>query len=169
MNKHPEASSVVQEVHKALNDIEIFAGCTPAKVGESPQWTTIVNSAEENRTNFCKYLDGKPLFSTLYGMCTVTLNELKAVSAQAKHSGAANKTSLEPTAQDAEFQEVKRCKRHNSNDKSQSAKKSTKTVPTSTAVKLPPKAVSTHNYFARLRTTDMDMETTGAENTLPEQ
>jgi hypothetical protein len=52
---------------------------------------------------------------------------------------------------------------------SQSAKKSTKIVPTSAAVKLTPKAASTRNYFAPLRTTDMDTETTGAENMLPEQ
>jgi hypothetical protein len=80
MNKYPEASSVVQHVYKVLSDNEILAGCTPTKVGERPVWRTIVNSAEENRTNFCKGLDEKPLFSALYGMYTVTLNELKAVS-----------------------------------------------------------------------------------------
>jgi hypothetical protein len=91
------------------------------------------------------------------------------VSAQAKHSVTANKTSSEPTTQDDEFREVKRSKRQNSNGNSQSTKKSTKTVPTSAAVKLPPKSVSTRNYCAPLRTTEMDTETTGAENTLPEQ
>jgi hypothetical protein len=168
INKYPEAGSVVQ-VHKVLNEIEILAGCTPAKVGENPEWTTIVNSTEENRSNFCKSLDGKPISSALYFMYTVTLNELKVVSAQAKHSGAANKTSSEPTAQDDEYREAKRRMRHNSNDNSQSAKMSTKTIPTSASVKLPPRAASTRNYFAPLRTTDMDMETTGSENMLPEQ
>jgi hypothetical protein len=65
-----EAVSVVQPVHKVLNEIETLAGCTLAKVGESLEWTTIVNRAEENRTNFCKGLDGKPLFSALFGMYT---------------------------------------------------------------------------------------------------
>jgi hypothetical protein len=46
--KYPEAGSVVQRVHKVLNEIETLAGCTPAKVGESSEWTTIVNSVEEN-------------------------------------------------------------------------------------------------------------------------
>jgi hypothetical protein len=91
-HKYPDAGTVLQ-VHKVLNDIEILAGCTPVKVGESPEWTTIVNSAEENRTKFCKGLDGKPLSSALYCMYMVTLNELKALSAQAKHCGTANKTS----------------------------------------------------------------------------
>jgi hypothetical protein len=102
-------------------------------------------------------------------MYRVTLIEMKAVNAQVKHSGAENKTSSEPTAQDDEFQEVKKCKSHNSNDNSKAAKKSTRKVPTFTDVKLPPKAVSSCNYITTLRTTDMDTETTGTENTLPEQ
>jgi hypothetical protein len=47
-------------------------------------------------------------------MYTATLNELKAVqeaSAQAGQSGAVNKISLESTAQDDDFREVKRRKR----------------------------------------------------------
>jgi hypothetical protein len=71
-------------------------------------------------------------------------------------------------AQD-DFQEVKRCKRHVCNNTSQTAKKSTKPVPTSAAVKLPPKAVLTRNSFAPLRNTDMDTETTGTENKLLKQ
>jgi hypothetical protein len=77
-----------------------------------------MNSTEENRAYYCKALDGKPLFSILYSMYVVTLNELKAilkVSAQAEKSGAVNKTSVESMTQD-DFQEVKRRKRHMSND-----------------------------------------------------
>jgi hypothetical protein len=32
--KYPEAGSVVQQVHRVLNEIEIVARCTPTKVGE---------------------------------------------------------------------------------------------------------------------------------------
>jgi hypothetical protein len=100
----------------------------------------------------------------------VKQNELKAVlkmNAQAGQCGAVNETSSEPTLQDDDFQEVKKRKRRTFDDTSQSPKKTTKTVPTSAAVKLGPKAVSTRKFFAPLRTNDMDMETTGAENTLP--
>jgi hypothetical protein len=83
MTKYPEADAVVQ-VHKILNDIEIFAGCTRPGVGESSEWTSNVNSARENRANFCKSLDREILFSALYGMYTGTLIEMKAVSAEAK-------------------------------------------------------------------------------------
>jgi hypothetical protein len=159
-------------MYKVLNDFENLARCTPAEVVESSKWTSIMNSLEENRAAFCKTLGGKLLFSALYSMYAVTLNELKAilkVSAQAGQSGAVNKSSVESTAQANDFQEVKGCKRHISNNASQTAKKSTKPVPTSAGVKLPPKAVLTFNFFIPFRTTDMDMETTGAENTLPEQ
>jgi hypothetical protein len=137
-------------------------------MGENSQWTTIVSSAE-NRADFCAVLDGKPLFSALYGMYTVTLDEQKAVwkvNAQAGRSGAVHETSLESTDQD-DFQEVRTRKRHISNDTSQTAKKSTKSVSISTAVEQTPKTVSTRNFFAPLRTNDMDTETTGAQNTLP--
>jgi hypothetical protein len=79
MNKYPETASVVQQVCKILTDIENLAGCTPTEVGESSEWTSIVNSMEENRANFCKGLDGKQLFSAVYSMYVITLNEMKAV------------------------------------------------------------------------------------------
>jgi hypothetical protein len=41
--KYPEAASVVQQVYKVVS-----AGCTPAEVGESSEWTSVVNSVEEN-------------------------------------------------------------------------------------------------------------------------
>jgi hypothetical protein len=72
-NKNPEVASIVQ-AYEVPSDIEILARYTPAKVGERSEWTTIVKSA-----NFCKILDRKPLYGALYGMYTVTLNELKAV------------------------------------------------------------------------------------------
>jgi hypothetical protein len=60
-------------------------------------------------------------------------------------------------------------KRYISNDTSQTAKKSTISVPKSAPVKLPTKAIITHNFFSPLKTNNMDTETPGAENALPEQ
>jgi hypothetical protein len=74
-----------------LSDTEILAICSRAEVGESSQWTTIVNNAKENRAKFYKFLDGKQLFSALYGMNLVTLKEMKdilKVNTQAGRSGA---------------------------------------------------------------------------------
>jgi hypothetical protein len=88
---------------------------------------------------------------------------------QAAQSGAVTEISLELTTHVDDFQEIKRSKRHISNNTSQAAKKSTKSVPKSAAGKLPTKAVITRNFFAPLTTNDMDIETTGAENILPEK
>jgi hypothetical protein len=141
-------------------------------VRESSEWITIVNSVEKNRAKFCIFLDWKLLFSTLYSMYMVTLKELQVVlkvNTQTGQSGAVNKTSLESMAQDDDFQEVKTRKRRTSNDASEMTMKPTKSVPISPTLKQTPKAVPTRNFFTPLRTNDMDMETTGTENTLPEQ
>jgi hypothetical protein len=100
---------------------------------------------------------------------TIELKAILKVNAQAGQSGAVNKTSLESTAQDDDLQEVKIYKRPISNDTSESAKKSTKSVPVSTPVEQIPKAVQTRNFFAPLKTNDMYMETKVAESTLLEQ
>jgi hypothetical protein len=116
-------------------------------------------SCRENRAKVCKFLDGKLLFSALYGMYTVTLKELQAVlkvNTQTGQSGAVNKTSVESTAQD-DFQELERRKRCIFSDTSATTMKSTKSVPIQTTVKQTPKAVPTHNFFATFRTNDMDM------------
>jgi hypothetical protein len=75
-----------------VGDIEDVARHIPASVGESAEWTAIVNAAEENRENYCKALHGKTLFSALYGIYTVTLDELKAVL---KASTPADQTNVE--------------------------------------------------------------------------
>jgi hypothetical protein len=106
-----------------FSDIENLGRCTPAEVVVSSEWTSIVNRMEKNRANFRKGLNGKPHFSVLYGLYTLTLNELKAVlkvSAQAGRNGAVNKTLVESMAQEDNFQKVKRHKRHISNDTSES-------------------------------------------------
>jgi hypothetical protein len=159
-------------VYKVLSDIEILAKCTPAKMWESSEWTSIVSSAEENRANFCKILEGNPLFSALYGIYTLTLNELKAVlkvNAQAGQCGAVTTTSLESAAHDDDLQEIKRYKRHISNNTSPIAEKSITSDTNSAVGKLPTKTVITRNFFAPLRTNDMDTESTETENTLPEE
>jgi hypothetical protein len=69
----------LKQLFKVIRDITEMARYTPALVGESEQWSSIVSMMEENRQNFCKVLNGKNLFSVLYGMYTVTLYELKAV------------------------------------------------------------------------------------------
>jgi hypothetical protein len=51
-----------------------MAGHAPALVGECVEWTSTVNTA-----SYCKALNGKPIFSALYGTYNVTFIELKAM------------------------------------------------------------------------------------------
>jgi hypothetical protein len=156
-NKYPEADSVVQQIRKLLSGIEILAKCRPARVGESSQWTTIMNSAEENRTKFRIFFRWEAAFQRLLWHVQGNIEKLKTIlkgSKRVAKSGAVNKTSLKSTAQDDDFQEVKRRKRHISTDTSETNQ--------SQYPQLPPKAVPSRNLFAPLRTNDMDTETTGA-------
>jgi hypothetical protein len=66
INKNPDAGSVV---HQVLKDIEILAGHTHAKVGESSEWTPIVNSVEENTATFIRVWMGSH-FLAFFIACT---------------------------------------------------------------------------------------------------
>jgi hypothetical protein len=73
-NKYQEAASVVQQVYKVLKDTKNFARWSLAKMEESSETTSIVNSVEESRASFCAGVDRTPLFSGLYCMYMVTLS-----------------------------------------------------------------------------------------------
>jgi hypothetical protein len=69
----------VPQVHKGLHDIDNLAGCTLAKTGECSEWTSILNSRDENRADVCKNLEGKPFSSILDDLNKVIVNDKNAV------------------------------------------------------------------------------------------
>jgi hypothetical protein len=73
----PDASDVIKRVVRIFSDIVSRASCTPAKVGGSEVWSQIVNEAKSERIKLCKTLKGKSLFNALYGVYSITLQELK--------------------------------------------------------------------------------------------
>jgi hypothetical protein len=105
-------------------------------------------------------------------MYTITLNELKGVQKMCAHagqSGVTNKTSVESTAQDGDFQKVTWRKMHTCNNTLETTKKWDKPVPTPAAVKLPSNATLTRKFFTPLRTTVIDTETISADDTRSEK
>jgi hypothetical protein len=118
----------------------------------------VVRAAEENITNYCKALTGKTLFSAIYGTYTVALKELKSLL---KASTTACRSTEKP-AQDADFQEVRKRKRHNTTEAALTSKKAV-TTGASSPVTMRPKKISTHNFFAPLRAADMDTDSAGSE------
>jgi hypothetical protein len=159
VGQHPDAEELLRQLYKILCNIEDVAGYTPASVGESEQWSSIVITVEENRVNFCKALSGKKLYSALYGTYTVTLNELKGLL---KTSTTAKSGATGSPRQDEGFQEVHRRKRHNTQEIAKTSKKA--------AVQSTPQPVitslnefATRNFFAPLRTTEMDTDSASTE------
>jgi hypothetical protein len=62
ITESPEAKDVIQRVLKALNGIISQAFCTPTKLGQSEEWSRIVNTAQEDRAKLREILWGKMAF-----------------------------------------------------------------------------------------------------------
>jgi hypothetical protein len=99
---------------------------------------------KENRASFCKAISGKTLFSALHGTYTGTLGDLKNILKASKPAGQnmAPKSAGPPSAQEYDFQEVRRRKRQSIEETDRISKKA---VPTTTSAPLDtaPKEVAT--------------------------
>jgi hypothetical protein len=78
-------------------------------MGESVEGTSIINTAEDNRTSYCRALTGKTLFIALHGTYTITLNELKTMLKASTLEGQTKspKATGEQITQDEGFKEVR--------------------------------------------------------------
>jgi hypothetical protein len=165
IKQYPDADTEYRLLYKTLCDIEDVAGYTPAAVGLSDKWTAIVSTAEDNRASYCKALSGKLLISALYGTYTVALKELKFILKASDSAGGATTASepVKPTEEDG-FKEIRRRKQHSTNEAAPTSKKlaaETKNTPN--------KEIATRNFFAPLRATNMDTDTSGAGATAVEE
>jgi hypothetical protein len=115
LGQFPDADAQLKQLFKVVCDIEDVAGYTPASVGESQEWSAIVNTADENKQNFCKALTCKTLFSTMYGTYTVALQELKSVLKASNPAGQSQIPKSSATQEDG-FKEVRRRKRHSTGE-----------------------------------------------------
>jgi hypothetical protein len=122
IGQYPDADAQLKQLFKVIRNIEEMARYNPDSLSESEQWSSIVSTAEENRQNFCKALNGKNLFSALYGTYTVALHELKDVL-KASTSAGQSKTPKSASTQEDNFKEARRCKRHSTNETAPTSKK----------------------------------------------
>jgi hypothetical protein len=120
--RFPDADSQLKQLFKLLCNIEGAAGYTPASVGGSEEWSSIVNAAEENQINFCKALTGKTLFSALYGIYGVTLNDLKALLKASCPAGQSVTPKSAAPREDG-FKKIRRRKGNSSNEAASTTKK----------------------------------------------
>jgi hypothetical protein len=154
--QYPDAGGAIDRVHLVLLDIARLTARTPISVGESPPWTQIVLNAAEISRNLHSVLKGKALFSALYGVYAEVLQDLKSVASTAKG---------QPTQEnEEEFREQRRRKRNPSDE----AAKDPKTNPTA-GIQAPrvrsQQDVPTRNFFAPLRTAELECEGSKSETT----
>jgi hypothetical protein len=142
----------MQHLFKVLCDLEALAGCTPKSGGESEEWATAIRAAEDNLACYSVALQGKALYSALYGAYTVTLNELKRVLQSSSQAG-------QPNHADG-FQEVRSRKRLSTAEAARTPKK--------VAVQTPGPQVPTKNFYAPLRATNMETDAPATEPIPPE-
>jgi hypothetical protein len=161
------ADAQLKQLFKVVCDIEDVAGYTQASVGESQEWSAIVNTADENRQNFCKALTGKTLFSALYGTYTVALQELKAVLKASNTAGQSQILKSSATQEDG-YKEVRRRKRHSTGEPARSSKK-TVTTAASATIDTIASVAATRNFFAPLRKTRMDTDSASTETNSEEE
>jgi hypothetical protein len=121
IGQFPGTDAQMKQLLKVIRDIEEMARNTPASVGESDQWSSIVSTAEENRQNFCKVHNGKNLISVLYGTYTVALHELKAVL-KASTPVDQSKTPKSAANQEDGFKEARWRKWHSTNETAPTSK-----------------------------------------------
>jgi hypothetical protein len=152
----------LKQLFKVLCDIEDVAGYTPASVGDSDQWSSIVNTAEDNRQNFYKALGGKTLYSALYGTYTVAPQELKALL-KASTTADPTPTPKPASTQEDGFTEVRRRKRQSRPNVQKSSANS------SVCPHRHPLQGHHKKFFAPLRATNMDTNSSGSETTPQEE
>jgi hypothetical protein len=124
IKQYPDADPQYRLLYEAICSIEDLARCKPAAVGDSAEWTPIVNTAEDNRASYCKALSGSVLFSALHGVYTVALKDLKSLLKSSNSAGgtATGIESVKPTQEDG-YKDVRRRKRHSTNEAAPTSKK----------------------------------------------
>jgi hypothetical protein len=160
IGQFPGTDAQLKQLLKLIRDIDEMARYTPASEDESEQWSSIVSTAEKNRQKFCSVLNGNNLFSTLYITYTVVLHELKAVLKTSTPAGQ-SKTPKSAATQEYGFKEVRGV-----NGKVQKRLPQLKDSSVYRRRQAPPlKEAATRNFFAPLRESDMDTDSTKTEAT----
>jgi hypothetical protein len=132
-------------------------------VGDGEAWKQVICNVIEDKTQLCNLLQGKTLYCALYGIYTVALSDLTDIFQQGSQktipdesiatTAVAGPTRTEPSGD--EFREQRRRKRNISSEGEASSSKKAPQLETQ-------KSTTTRNYFAPLRTAEMDIEDNSA-------
>jgi hypothetical protein len=152
--KHPECVEDIKTLHAGLVTVGQLIQSSPRANGNGAEWKSIITRTEEEKTVLCKHVEEQALFSGMLRLYATTHRELGNSLMQEPSVV----TERDPAQSTEEFREQKGRKRTPTDEKVENQKK-TKAAPTPRNPKIQPQGqVSTKNFFAPLRTKDMEME-----------
>jgi hypothetical protein len=85
LEKYPDASQEIGNIHKALIKIRQLVKKSPQVNGNGPAWKKLADRAEADRSSLCRHLTGKVVFTGLVHLYT-TIHRDMAESVKAAHS-----------------------------------------------------------------------------------
>jgi hypothetical protein len=144
LEAHPGCSEELTLLRTGLQTIGQLIHISPPANGNSILWKDLVARAEAERVVLCKHLDGKALFTAMLRLYAALHMELRDSALPAQQSSS------------EEFREQRRRKRNPSDEQAKKSKTSTPTPGTEDSK--PQGEVATKNFFAPLRTAEMDVE-----------
>jgi hypothetical protein len=153
---HPDCSEELALLRTGLHTIGQLIHISPLANGNGAVWKELVAKAEAERAVLCKHLDGKALFTAMLRLYAALHREMRESDLPAQQKI------------DDEFREQSRRKRDAPEEQ---AKKSKTSVPTpeSRNPRIRPQGeVAAKNFFAPLRTAEMEVESTLVEGTSDE-
>jgi hypothetical protein len=150
---HPDCSEELALLSTGLHTIRQLIHISPPVNGNGAAWKELITRTEAKRAVLCKHLDGKALFTAMLRFYAAHHREPRDFVLPAEQKST------------DEFREQRRRKRNPSEDKAKISKTSVP-APESRDPRLRPKGeVPTKNFFAPLRTAEMDVESTLVEGT----
>jgi hypothetical protein len=162
IEKHPNCVEDIKLLHPGLITIGQLIHSSPHVNGNGVEWKRIITTTEEDRAVLCKHLEGKTLFSGMLHWYATTHRDLRNSLKQAEEEPS-GETKADPGQNNQEFWEQKRRKRTPTGEKEENATKSDTATPPQEPRTQPQGEVATTNYFAPLRTSEMDVELPVAE------
>jgi hypothetical protein len=147
---HPDAKEEISHIHTALVTIGRLIRTSPRVNGNGAVWKELAEKAEVERPVLCKHLDGKALYTAILRLSALTNREMRESWQDSEE---------EPAQRNEEFRQQKRRNWTPSDEKEQKMTKTTTAAPGSRDPRIRSKdELPTRNFFAPLRTYDMDME-----------
>jgi hypothetical protein len=150
---HPDCSEELALLRTGLHSIRQLICISPLVNGNGAVWKELIARANAERAVLCKHLDGKALLTAMLRLYAALHREMR--------------DSVLPTQQNSteKFREQRRRKRNPSDEQ---AKKYKTSVPTPESRLRPLGEVATKNFFAPLRTAEMEVERILVEGTSDE-